>query len=113
MAADQVALERLDFGWLDVDVGKLAEAGVDAIGGLIAGEERIDDGAGGLDAGQGGGIEGDGTVYEGYLGDIVEGERLTGEEQRGGHDITGYREQGTGNRVQGTGRGADHCRGSR
>ncbi len=106
MAADEVALEVLEFGGVDADVRKFAEAGIDAVGGFAAGEEGIDDGAGGLDAGQGGGVESDGAGFERDLGDSVEGKRLTGRGevawtsflrlQVAGDRCTGFRCGGTG-----------------
>lgn len=93
VAADEVALEILEFGGIDAHVRKLAEAGIDAIGGFAASEEGIDDGAGGLNAGQSRGIEGDGARFDCNLGDGFEGERLTGEKKWRGHHPAGYRVQ--------------------
>lgn len=59
VAANQVALEVLELSWVDANLRKFAEAGIDAVGGFAASEEGIDDGAGSLDARQGGGIESD------------------------------------------------------
>jgi hypothetical protein len=93
MAADEIALQILQLGWIDADIRQLAEAGVDAIGGFAAGEEGVNDGAGGLDAGEGGGIQLNMAEFERNLRDYVESERLTRERKRRGHHPAGYKVQ--------------------
>ncbi len=93
MAANEVALQFLQLAGLDANIRKFAEPGIDAIGGFATSEEGVDDGAGGLDAGQGDGIEGDGAGFERNLGNGVEVERLTGKEQRVRHHSAGYKVQ--------------------
>jgi hypothetical protein len=86
VAADEITLEGLDLGGVNAKVGKLAEAGVDAVGGVSAGEEIVDESAGGLDCGKRGRGERDRAVVEGDLGDFVEGEGLAGEQKRSCHN---------------------------
>jgi hypothetical protein len=78
VAADEIALEDLDLPGLDADVGELAESGVDAVGGFAAGEEGIDDRAGGTDARDCSRIYGYRAVVEGDCGDFIESEGLAG-----------------------------------
>ena len=47
MAAQQIELKRLERAGLDPDIGERSEAGIDAIGRLLASRARVDDGAGG------------------------------------------------------------------
>ncbi len=56
----------------DADGGELAEAGVDAVGGFAGGNELIDDGAGGVHAGDGFGGKRDFFVVKGYGVELLE-----------------------------------------
>jgi hypothetical protein len=59
VAAQQVELQRREIVPVDPSLGKIAEAGVDAVDRFVSGGLAIDDGAGGGDAGSGIGCEAD------------------------------------------------------
>jgi hypothetical protein len=81
VAAHEIALKVLHLGGVDADVGKLAEAGVDAIGGFAAREQGIDYSARGADARRSSRIESDKAVMERDCGDFVEGKGLAGKQE--------------------------------
>ena len=53
VAEDEVALELAELVGGDAGLGEQAEAGVDAVDGLAAGDDAIDRGGGGVDRGEG------------------------------------------------------------
>jgi len=79
VAPEQVTLQRGQRGPRDLDFGERAEAGVDTVGGVIAGGGAIDNRARGIDGGCGAWIERHGleAVCDGFK--LLEGQGIAGE----------------------------------
>ena len=77
MAAHQVALQLLEVFDAYTHIGQFAEAGVDPIGGLIAGDNALDHGLGGGNSLPGSRRNGYAHRSGGYLADLVEREWLS------------------------------------
>ena len=77
MAAHQVALQLLEVFDAYAHIGQFAEAGVDAIGGFIAGDNALDHGLGSGYSLTGSRRNGYAHRSGGYLADLVEREWLS------------------------------------
>ena len=87
VGADKIDLQLADLFGRDAHGGEFAEAGVDAVGGFVGGDQAVNDGAGGPHAGDGGGSEGDGLVMQCHGVELIEGEVVAGEKNGHGDSL--------------------------